>query len=241
MQAAKEFYGGIFGWQTVDQDTQGGPPYAEFRLEGQGAAGLGQMSDEMKAQGIPPMWNSYVNVDDVEKATKKAQELGAQVTVPVMKVVEAGWLSFIQDPTGGHLGLWQKNQLLGAQVVSEPGSFCWNELATRDIETARAFYSQLLDWELLPFQGGPTKYYIAKNKGKEAAGLMQMDEQWGNIPPHWMVYFSVSDTDATVERITQAGGKVHVPPFDIPVGRMAVVADPEGGVFSLIRLARPPA
>ena len=236
MGGAREFYGNVFGWQSAEMDTQGGPPYAEFRLEGQGVGGLGEMNEEMKGQGIPPMWNSYISVDDVEATVKKAVELGAQVTVPPMKVFEAGWLAFIQDPTGGHVGFWQPNEHFGAHVVNEPGSFCWNELATRDIEKAREFYAALLDWEFEDHEAAPSKYYIIKNGGDPNGGLMQMTEEWGEIPPVWIVYFAVADTDATAALVTKAGGKINVPPFDTPVGRIAVVADPQGAVFSLIRL-----
>jgi predicted enzyme related to lactoylglutathione lyase len=70
--------------------------------------------------------------------------------------------------------------------------------------------------------------------------MMQMNEEWGEIPPHWMVYFAVSDADATVERVSQAGGKSQMPPFDTPVGRIGIVADPQGAVFTLIQLTNPP-
>ena len=66
MAEAKKFYGEVFGWSVEDQDTGGGPPYAIFTNDRHQVAGLGQMSDEMKAQGIPPHWSNYVNVDDAE-------------------------------------------------------------------------------------------------------------------------------------------------------------------------------
>jgi len=240
MNPAREFYGSVFGWKSVDMDVQDGPPYAVLQLEGKAVGGLGQMTDDMKAQGIPPMWNSYINIDDIEATVKQAADLGATVTVPVMKILDAGWLAFFLDPTGGHVGLWQKNTHFGAQVVNEPGSFCWNELATRDIEKARGFYGELLGWDFAKYDAAPTQYYIIKNKGSDNGGMMQMNEEWGEIPPHWMVYFAVSDADATVERVSQAGGKSQMPPFDTPVGRIGIVADPQGAVFTLIQLTNPP-
>lgn len=241
MDKAQEFYGKVFGWACETMDTQGGPPYAEFRLEGKGAGGLGELNEAMKSQGIPPMWNSYISVRDIEGVTAKCTELGGTVTVPAMKVLEAGSLAFIQDPTGGNVGLWQPDQHAGAGVVNEPGSFCWNELATRDVEKAREFYGKLLDWDYEEKDGTPSKYYIIKNNGNPNGGLMQMTEEWGDIPPHWMVYFASSDIEATAKSVEQHGGKINVPPFDIGVGKIAVVADPQGAVFSLIQLAQPPA
>ena len=115
---------------------------------------------------------------------------------------------------------------------------CWNELATRDIEKAREFYGRLLGWEFAEHEGAPTQYFIIQNKGNPNGGLMQMNEEWGEIPPHWTVYFATADTDATVKRIQQAKGNVHVPPFDTGAGRIAVVADPQGAMFSLISLTQ---
>ena len=233
---AKEFYGGLFGWQSEDQDTQGGPPYTIFKLEGKQAAGLGELPDEMKSQGIPPMWNSYINVDDIESAVKKAEELGATVTVPVMKVVDAGWMAFIQDPTGAHVALWQKDKHFGAEVCNEPGAFSWNELATRDIEKAKSFYAEVAGWEYEKHELSPTDYFIIKTKSGMNGGIMLMTEEFGDAPPHWGVYFSVKDADAIANRVTELGGKITVPPFDTPVGKIAVLADSQGAHFSVIAM-----
>lgn len=232
--AAIEFYGNFFGWRGVDQDTAGGPPYTMLQLDGCDVAGVGQMSDEMKNQGVPPMWNSYIQVDDIEVTTARAVELGATVTVPPMKVMEAGFLSFITDPSGAHVGFWQKGLHCGASLINEPGAFCWNELATRDSERAGAFYSQLFGWEVTYHPGRPG-FFLFQKDGVKRAGMLQMNEQWGEIPPVWIVYFAVEDTQASVARITELGGGVNVPPFDSPVGKIAVVADPQGAVFSLLQ------
>lgn len=239
--AAEQFYGQLFGWKVVPQDTHGGPPYAQLELDGHAVAGIGQMSEDMKAQGVPPMWNSYINVDDVEAAAARAKELGGQIMVPPMKVLDAGWLAFVTDPTGATFGLWQKDQHIGATLVQEPGSLCWNELSTRDQVGAREFYGTLLGWSFslleVPADGPPTEYHIIKNQAQDNGGIIQMNAEWGELPPHWMVYFSVADIDASVARVAELGGNVHVPQFDTSVGRIAVVADPQGAVFSLIQLA----
>jgi len=240
MNAAKAFYGSVFGWTCTDQETRDRPPYALFSLEGRGVGGLGQMSDEMKAMGIPPTWNSYINVDDIESVVRRARELGAKIMVPVMQMLDAGWLAFFRDPGGGQVALWQPGTHFGAETVNEPGSLCWNELATRDIEQARDFYGALLGWEFADHEGTPTRYCVIKNRGNDNGALMQMNEEWGDMPSHWMVYFAASDTDAAAARAEQAGGKICVAPFDTPVGRISVVTDPQGAAFSLIRLARVP-
>jgi uncharacterized protein len=64
--------------------------------------------------------------------------------------------------------------------------------------------------------------------------------QMPGTPNHWHVYFGVADADATVAKATELGGSVLVPPFDTPVGRMAVIADPQSAVFSIIQQAPQP-
>lgn len=241
MEAARHFYAQLFGWTSGDMDTQGGPHYVQFYANGHSVAGVGQMSEAMKSQGIPPTWNSYINVDDIKSVVARAEELGATVAVPITKIVDAGWMAFLQDPTGGNVGLWQKERHFGAETVNQPGSFCWNELVTRDIEKAREFFGRLLDWQFADNPHSPSKYYIIKNDGDDNGGLMQMDEAWGDIPPHWMVYFSVANADETAQRASSLGGNIFVPPFDTIVGRIAVLADPQGASFSVIQLTDPPA
>lgn len=236
MAAARDFYESLFGWTTKDVDTQGGPPYAQFHLNGQAVGGLGQLPDEMKAQNIPPMWSSYINVDDIQAIVEKTTELGGEVTMPIMQVMDFGSMTFIKDPSGGHVGLWQKNTHAGAEVTGQPGSFCWNELATRDSEAAKTFFANLLGWEYEDSPNAPTPYVIIKNQDLQIGGMIQMDEQWGEVPPHWMVYFSVADIDQSVAKLQELGGNVCVPIFEIPVGRMSVVGDPQGGNFTLIQL-----
>ncbi len=239
MDAAGKFYGDLFGWKTVMMDTQGGPPYAQFEQGDLVIGGLGQMSDEMKAQGIPPLWNNYVNVDDAEATASKAQQLGGQVIVPVMQVMDAGWLAYLQDPTGAVFAIWQKNHSAGATIRNEPNAFGWNELATRDIEAAKTFYGELFGWEFEENTMSPAKYYICNVDGENAGGLMEMTEEWGEIPPHWSVYFCVADATATANKLTELGGTVRVPPFDTHVGQIAILADAQGAGFNIIQLKEP--
>lgn len=239
MESACKFYEGLFGWTHTLQPGHGGPPYAMFHLHGKDVAGIGQMSPEMIASGMPPVWNSYINVDNIEETAKKATELGATITVPPMKAMEAGWLFFAQDPMGAHIGFWQKNTHCGANIVSEPNTFCWNELACKDIDKAKDFYGALLGWDFADNPMSPSKYYIIKIDGEDKGGLLQMTEEWGDMPPCWSVYFRVDDVNASVAKLQELGGSVHVPPFPIPIGSLSIVADSNGGTFTLIQLTQP--
>jgi predicted enzyme related to lactoylglutathione lyase len=233
MDAAKRFYGDVFGWAAEDQTAEGGGPYAIFSHEGLPVAGLGRMSEEMKARGVPPCWNAYVNVDDAEAAAKKAESLGAKLHFPVMKVMDAGWMTFVTDPTGGMFAIWQKNHHIGSGKLNEPGAMSWTELATRDLDRAAEFYGALFGWTYEDNPHSPSRYLIGHNDGEMAAGLMQMTEEWGDAPPHWSVYFTVEDASATAAAIESSGGSVVVAPFDIPIGRIGIMADPHGGHFNV--------
>lgn len=236
MTAAREFYHQMFGWESEIQDTQGGPPYAIFTLGGKQVAGIGQMPDEMKSNGMPPIWNSYINVENIDDMVGRISEAGGTVLMPPMQVMTAGKMASIQDPTGAAVSLWEPIDHIGAQLVNDPNAFCWNELATRDLEKAREFYSSLFGWEYEDMPGGPTEYYVIKNQGEMNGGLMPMSEDFGDMPPFWGVYFTVEDCDAAVARVEALGGGVCAPTFDISVGRMAVVSDPQGGSFSVIEM-----
>jgi predicted enzyme related to lactoylglutathione lyase len=235
MTSAITFYEHLFGWKCEVE----GPAefsYGQFKLGGEYVAGVGQMSEEMKRQGIPPLWNSYIEVASVEEITQRASELGGTVTVPPMQVLEEGKLAFFQDPTGGHVGLWQPLRHKGATLKGPPGAFCWNELATRDIEKARDFYGKLLGWEFADHPHTPSKYYLIKNQGHGNGGMIQMTAEWGDMPPYWGVYFNVTDLHVAATRLQQLGGKILVPPFDTTAGPISVVADPQGACFSLIQV-----
>lgn len=236
MHDAKQFYADLFGWQSIDFDTQGGPPYVGFMNSGRNIAGLGEMSAEMKAQGIPPTWNCYVRVEDCASAEALACKLGAQVIAPTMQVFDAGRLAFLADPTGAVFALWEPRQHRGAQAWGDDKTPCWCELATREIEGARAFYEGLFGWRCNEFPGTPSKYYVANVGEAMTGGLLQMTKEWGEMPAHWSVYFHVADVDATVARCNQLGGKICFPPFDAGVGRIAGCNDRQGAFFYLIKL-----
>lgn len=239
MKAAGEFYADLFGWEVVDQDTGGGPPYAMFMKDGESIAGMGQTSEEMKAQGVPPMWNSYIAVDDAEAAAKRAEELGGKSMFPVMQVMDSGKMAFLTDAEGAMFGIWEAQNHIGATLVNEPGSFCWNELNTWDLEKAKSFYGELFGWSFDKLENPSTEMYSFKNRDKENGTLFKMTEHMKGAPPAWVVYFAVEDCDATVAKILEKGGRVFMPAMDIEPGRFSIVADPWGAVLSVIQLREP--
>ena len=130
--------------------------------------------------------------------------------------------------------------------TAAPKMFFWNVLMTRDAASAQAFYGKVIGWEpsAMPMPGGAGgDYHLWKVGEGMAGGMMEMaGPQFEGVPPHWMAYVHVEDVDAAAERATGAGGKVLAPPFDVPtVGRIAIIADPQGAALGLITPAPPPA
>ncbi len=232
--AAKAFYSTLFGWQPIDYPIPGGGVYTMLQQEGKDVCALSEMGPEQQSQGMPPVWNSYITVDNVDVAAAKAGELGGNVIMSPFDVMENGRMAIIQDPTGAFVALWQANQHKGAGIFNIPNTMSWNELATRDPEAAKAFYTSLLGWETQTEEDGYTAWM---NNGRPNGGMIQMTEQWGDIPPHWAVYFSVADCAATANQANELGGNVLRPPFQIgDVGTISVIQDPQGAVFTIIQM-----
>ena len=234
--AAAAFYGDLFGWTAGEPDEQAGGYRLALR-DGKPVAGLSPLMSE----GQPVAWSTYIATDDADGVAERVKAKGGQVVVDPMDVMELGRMTFFVDPTGAALGAWQPKQFAGAAVVNEPGSFTWNELATRDIGAAQSFYPGVLGWDVEERDFGGVKYTLWKVDGEMVAGGMPMGDQFPpEVPPHWAVYFAVDDADASAEKAKQLGGQVQVEPMDIPdVGRFAVIADPQGAVFSIIKNAQP--
>ena len=241
-----KFYSELFGWQAEDQhDPEGNYIYTMFERNGHSVAGLGPQPEAMQNQGIPPMWQSYVAVDSVAETLEKVAANGGTIVMPALQVMASGTMAIIADSQGGVVSLWEEGEHMGASAFNSHGQLTWNELATRDSAAARAFYGAVFGWTFEQAPTTPAEYWMIVMEGKPQGGalsedkynggIITMDEEWpAEIPQHWMVYFSVDDTDAALGRLAELGGTVSVPAFDSSAGRIAVVADPQGGTFSII-------
>lgn len=232
--AAKRFYGALFGWEYDDRPVPQGGVYSMAQIRGRNVAAVAPLPP---GQEVPPHWNSYVTVADVDATAARVADTGGTLLMPPFDVMDAGRMALVQDPTGGVVALWQAKNDIGAQLVNEHGSLCWNELHTPDVATASAFYSQLLGWQptAMPDMGEYRVFMLGENG---IAGAMPPAVP--GMPAAWLVYFAVDDAEAAVATAKQLGGTVLAEPTDIPVGRMAMLADPQGAVFAIIRLAQQP-
>ncbi len=244
-ETAKPFYTGLFGWDAEDaHDPDGNYIYTMFSKGGKAAAGMAKMPPERA--GMPSFWMSYATVDDLEATVAKWTAAGGSVLMPPFDVMTSGRMAVVADPEGAAMALWQAGDSVGGEVFNEHGALTWNELNTRDSAAARDFYGKAMGWEFEEFaDAAPGGYWVIRLDAKEGGGayrddknnggVMTMDDNWpADVPPHWMVYFHVDDTDTAAAKVGDLGGTVAVPPFDTVAGRIAVVADNQGAHFSLI-------
>jgi predicted enzyme related to lactoylglutathione lyase len=195
-------------------------------------AGIGQAQNPG-----PPFWATYVAVASADDAAEKVAAAGGQVLLPPMDVLDVGRMAVFVDPVGAVFSVWQAGTHPGAQLVNEPGTWSWCELLTTDVAASKAFYGAVFGWTSNTVAAGDGEYTEWQIDGRSIAGMMQKPPTLpAEVPPHWAVYFAVTDTDAAVARVAELGGSVLMPPLDIEPGRFAVVADPYGAPFNVIAL-----
>jgi len=127
-----------------------------------------------------------------------------------------------------------------AEPRGEPrGDFIWYELLTPDIAGAKDFYDAVVGWNIAGKSDFPNDYrMIGRSDGKFAGGAMQITDEMRQhgARPTWLGYILVPDVDQSVAAIQREGGQVHMPAFDIPgVGRVAMVTDPQGAPFYVMK------
>ncbi len=232
LQATIRFYEGLFGWtsETASEEEYGG--YTTFFKDGKAVAAASPPMGDAQ----PPVWTTYFAIDNIEGATKLVQDAGGAVLMEPMEVPPHGTMAVFADPTGGVFAMWQADQMQGAQLTNAPGSLAWTELATRDVDAAKAFYAAV--FHLVPDtkDDGTMAYTLLQLDGKGVAGVFDMSQfHPADVPPHWRVFFDVEDCDATVARATELGAQVDSPPMDTPAGRFASLRDPHGASFCVIK------
>jgi predicted enzyme related to lactoylglutathione lyase len=248
---AAEFYGGLFGWEFEDTMPAGAPgSYLIARLRGGDVAAVSSPPEDAPAEAV---WNTYIWVEDVEKAAAKAREAGGSVLSEPFDVMDAGRMAVLADREGAVFCVWQAREHRGARIVNEPGSLNFNVLNTRDLAAARRFYSDLFGWTTLDLGSG--EFWTLRAYGdyleQLAPGTRERTAEMGaagfedvvaaitpiagddaETPAHWGVTFGTADAEATAATATELGGTVLLAPIDAPYSRLTVLRDPHGATFS---------
>jgi len=228
----RAFYSSLFGWDCPEGSEETGF-YSTATLRGKPVAGIGPQQD-----GMPSVWTTYVNVDSADEVAEKVVAAGGQVMMPPMDVMEFGRMAIFVDPVGAAFGMWQPGTHKGAGVVNEPGAYSWSELMTTDVEGSKAFYNAVFDWGADTQSAGPMEYTEWKIGDRSVGGMLQMPPTLpAQVPPHWGVYFAVSDLDAAMMKVGELGGMALMGPMDTPAGKVAAVMDSNNAPFNMIQLS----
>ena len=222
---AEDFYTQLFGWGTEVFK----PGEVDYTMIASGGQNHGGFSKALEG-APPPHWLSHVAVENLEETIEKATSAGGKLAAGPFDMSEVGRIAIIADPQGAYVSLYQPE---GDGPAAE-GVFVWDELGTTDVDGAQGFYEEVFGWttsEMGPEYGG----YRIFNRGETGiAGLMSLPDE--SMPALWQPYVAVDDPDRTTAKAVELGGSTLMEPMDVPnVGRIAVLRDPQGATFGIIR------
>jgi predicted enzyme related to lactoylglutathione lyase len=250
-EKAVAFYGQLFGWAFENVMPPEAPaPYHMARLRGGDVAAVAAVPEGAPAAAL---WRTYIWVASAEDTAAKAAEAGGNVLVEPFPVGDDGKTAVIADPVGAVFNVWEANQHRGARIVNEPGSLNFNELNTRDVEAAKAFYGSVFGWETLAL-GGANEFWTLpgyadhieeidpgfKERMAES-GVPGFEDVVASLstvpdgdegPAHWSVTFAIEDADKTAMQARELGATIVAEPFDAPWVRATVITDPQGATFT---------
>jgi uncharacterized protein len=234
-QASRDFYAKVFGWRVeVNPDPQYGG-YALARLGDKDAAGIGPA----QTPNTPTAWSVYLGTSDIEALAKRVQSAGGTVIASPFDVGDQGVMAVFQDPAGALISAWQGTRMGGFQTNAS-NAFGWAEVNARGVEKALPFYEQVFGWTTRRSEMGEGQppYIEFLHEGQSIAGAWEMSPMVpAEVPSYWQIYFMVEDVDAAFRKAIDLGAKELLPPQEFPGGRFAIVSDPEGASFGLLKMA----
>ena len=235
-EGSRKFYSTVFGWKIeVNPDPQYGG-YGMAKVADKQVAGIGpKMSPD-----APTAWSIYIGTDDIDGLTKKVEAAGGKVVAPPFDVGDQGRMGAFQDPSGAVISAWQPQSMTGSFPVGEANTFGWAELSARGVDKAIPFYQKVFGWTPKANDMGPDQppYTEFQLGGESVAGGQEMQAMVPpQVPSYWLVYFTVADVDKSFKTATQAGARELVAPMEFPGGRFAILSDPQGASFGLLKMA----
>src|SRR4051812_20592833 len=224
--AGADWYSRVLGWDCEFADG-----YFTARVRGREVAAVAPHP----AGNPQAAWITNVYAEDPDVTAETARQSGGTILAEPFDVT-GGRLAVIADPTGAVFGAWRGR---GAQLVNEPSAWAMSRLDTPDPAGAAGFYGALFGWTTEAF-GSFTLFRLPGYVGGEPEQPVSREVvaamAAGDGPARWSVDFWVDDVDAAAERARAGGGRVLAEPFDMPIGRTAVLADPFGAAFSVSRV-----
>jgi hypothetical protein len=236
--AAKQFYGSLFGWTANDMPMGPSDVYTMFQLLGRSAGAAYTLRPDQRTAGLPPHWMLYILTESADATAERAAQAGGKIHKSAFDVMEMGRMAVLQDPTGANFCVWQAKGQGDGLATGEPGTLCWADLYTPDPTRASQFYGNVFAWKFVE-HAGSKGYLQIQNGDKMIGGIPPLSPESAHLPPHWQPYFLVSSCDATVAQAKTLGAAIPQEPFTLEgIGRIAVLADPQGAVFAIFQPMR---
>ena len=222
---AQSFYTQLFGWGTEVFK----PGEIDYTMISSGGSTHGGFGKAMEG-APPPHWLSHVAVENLDETIEKAKSAGGKVAAGPFDMEDVGRMAILVDPQGAYISAYQSH----GDGSGAAGLFVWDELGTTDADGAQRFYEAVFGWTTKDMGEDFGGYRIFQRGEEQVAGLMKNPDP--SIPAMWTPYVGVEDTDATCKKATELGAQVIVEPMDVPtVGRFAILKDPQGAVFGIIK------
>lgn len=228
LDQAAAFYPAVLGWNLAEVP-MGDDTAKMFENNGRGALHLA----EPPAKGIPSHWHHYFKVDDVDAALKKAVACGGTEMTPATDI-PPGRFAVVAAPSGASFSLFHEADPEGSTNHEDaPGEIHWNELHSTDLDRDLKWLQEAFDLTANRMEMPDGPYYVLKQGEAMTGGAMAATNP--QAPSMWLSWVHVEDVEETRNKVLKEGGSAHTEVMEVPqVGRMAVVADPTGGVFGII-------
>jgi hypothetical protein len=222
---AQEFYTRLFGWGT-EAFKADEMDYTMISSGGQTHGGFGKAMEGAP----PPHWLGHVRVEDVDESILKVESAGGKLAAGPFDMSGVGRMAIVTDPQGAFISIYQPE----GEGTGPEGVFVWDELGTTDVDGAQRFYEEVFGWTTRDMGADFGGYRIFRRGETDVGGLMSLPDD--AMPALWQPYIAVDDPDATTAKAKELGGSTLLEPNDVPqVGRLAVLRDPQGAVFGIIR------
>ncbi|MFH8759766.1 VOC family protein [Streptomyces atroolivaceus] len=228
VRTAQAFYAGLFGWRSETDPRPEAGGYTTARVGEDAVAAFSPLHRPEQH----PSWTVSFATDDADASADAVRSAGGTVLMGPTDVLDHGRSAVAADPSGAVFSLWQARAFPGAGRFNEPGTLGWTELRTPDPQAALAFYPAVLGWTV-DVSAHFTHWGVG---GADFGGMKEQDDdEQADVPPHWLPYFTVPDTETTAARALTAGGEPLSPPTHVPGGPwVATLRDAQGARFGLL-------
>jgi predicted enzyme related to lactoylglutathione lyase len=234
---AKQFYGPVFGWTFADAPGSKGK-FSVISVGNERIGGIFQRS-KPATSGPTTRWLTFISVPDAAAAAQYTKNHGGQVISGPTSVPARGTHVVMLDPQGAMFAVLKSDSGDPIDDPAQPGEILWADLFVAKPDAAAEFYHGLVGWNAEEKDSrGAAEHLVVNAGGFSRAGITMLPP--GAQQPGWLPYVQVANIQATLKRVKSAGGKIMTPPSrEILDGRLAVIADPQGGVIGIVNWTGP--